>query len=151
MTVTHRMSHTRTFRTWLSMKRRCYNPNVRKFANHGGRGIVVCDRWLSDFTAFLVDMGEQPDGMSLDRIDNDGPYSPDNCRWATASQQARNRRDTVFINIDGVTKPFVDWCEQYGIGYYTARTRIQRYGWDARRAITTPVTGKGRRPNEQAI
>jgi hypothetical protein len=74
------------------MKTRCYNPNIKKFKNHGGRGISVCDRWLNSFENFLADMGEKPTGLTLDRIDNDGNYEPSNCRWTTWSEQNKNRR-----------------------------------------------------------
>lgn len=82
---------TPTYQSWGSMIQRCTNPNTRAYKNYGGRGITVCSDWL-DFTVFLRDMGERPIGMSLDRIDPDGDYTPDNCRWASAATQARNQR-----------------------------------------------------------
>ena len=81
-----------TYRSWQNMKTRCLNPNHPRFKNWGGRGIKVCERWM-DFTNFLADMGEKPEGLTLDRINNDGNYEPGNCRWATRKQQVQNRRD----------------------------------------------------------
>lgn len=91
--TTHGKTLTGTFLSWKSMKARCRNPRVPDYPRYGGRGITVCDRWYESFDAFLADMGDRPDGLTLDRIDNDRGYEPGNCRWATKSDQSRNRRE----------------------------------------------------------
>ncbi|MFC7817560.1 hypothetical protein ACFUTR_23300 [Streptomyces sp. NPDC057367] len=88
-----------TYQSWTNMVQRCTNKNAPNFERYGGRGIEVCERWRNSFTAFLADMGERSEGMTLDRIDNDGNYEPGNCRWATAKQQASNRRSAGKVSV----------------------------------------------------
>lgn len=95
LTAKHGMSTTRIYRIWSDMVRRCTWPNHQRYADYGGRGITVCKRWL-EFENFYADMGDRPEGRSLDRINNDAGYSPENCRWATGSQQAKNRRPSAY-------------------------------------------------------
>lgn len=109
------------------MRRRCGNANDDNYRNYGGRGIGVCERW-SAFENFLADMGERPEGTSLDRIDNDGHYSPENCRWASRGQQARNRRSNHLLEYDGRTWCMTDLAAHLNIPRHALDNRIRR-GW----------------------
>ena len=118
---------------------RCYNPNSADYRFYGGRGIGVCDRWRESFDNFLADMGVRPDGMTLERKEVDGDYTPDNCIWATRKQQSSNRRLTVTLTIDGVTRSMSEWAEITGISYSTLKARKQRLGYSDEDCINKSV------------
>jgi len=124
---------TTTYQCWTQMMERCYRPNAPSYKRYGARGIVVCERWKF-FPNFLTDMGERPLGLTLDRKDNDGPYSPENCHWTTWKQQARNRRNNRFVTISGEKKMLIVWCEQRKLSYHKVHLRL-RYGWTIEEAL----------------
>lgn len=126
-----------TYMSWSSMKQRCSNPASDSFASYGGRGITVCERWLT-FEHFLADMGERPPGTSLDRIDNASGYSPDNCRWASATEQLRNTTRNVMVEFRGELLTVSAWAEKLGLHPRTLAARLSR-GWSTERALTTPT------------
>lgn len=127
----------RVYEVWNSMRDRCLNANHPSFACYGGRGINVCERWHK-IENFVADMGDPPDGMSLDRIDNDGNYEPSNCRWATRKQQSRNTRQNVVLVHRGQTLCVTEWAEIIGVPRETIYTRLRR-GWSVARALTKPT------------
>ncbi|MNK62883.1 hypothetical protein D3C87_820770 [compost metagenome] len=104
----------RTHSTWTGLFKRCFNPIDRNFADYGGRGITVCERWFS-FEVFVADMGLRPDGKTLDRIDNNGNYEPGNCRWATRQEQARNTRRNRVVLVNGLPKFQTEIAKEYGL------------------------------------
>lgn len=134
---------TATYSAWQAMKKRCCEPNHRSYKHYGGRGITVCDRWQT-FDNFYADMGEQPPGHTLDRIDVNGNYEPSNCRWATAHEQSRNRRTNRLIEFNGETLCVVDWARRVGIHQNTLWQRIIT-GWPVERALTEPTATQFRK------
>ncbi len=126
------------YQTWAGMLRRCLDQDLPAWPNYGGRGIKVCDRWLGEqgFLRFVADMGDRPNRRySLDRRDNHGDYTPDNCRWATTQQQGRNRRTNITVTISGETLCLKGWCERLGIPYGRVHQRVHKLGWEPRRAL----------------
>lgn len=135
------------YMTWLNLIARCDNPKNPAYPRYGGRGIRVCHRW-NDFAKFIQDMGQRPSPEhSIDRIDNNGDYSPDNCRWATRSQQCRNRSNTLCVTIREESVPLIDLCGSFGISPDTLRWRL-RAGWPVEKALNHPVreSNRGERP-----
>ena len=129
---------TKEWRTWNGMIRRCRYRSMDRYHRYGGRGIKVCQRWLDSFSNFLEDMGFAPSSnLSLDRIDNDGNYEPENCRWATNSEQIKNSSRARLITFRGQTKNIGDWAKESGINRQTIQMRLDTYGWTIEKALTT--------------
>lgn len=132
---------------WQAMLARCYDPKNSHYAQYGGRGITVCDRWRGSFEAFLADMGPRPSlAHTVDREDTNGNYTPQNCRWATATEQGRNRRDNHLLAAFGKTQCIAAWAEELGIPPRTIRDRIGKLGWSVEQALSVPRLRKGQKP-----
>lgn len=122
----HRMGGTPVYLVWAGMIRRCHNPNSEDYERYGGRGIAVCERWRNSFLAFKEDMGERPDGMQIDRIDNSRGYEPGNCRWVTCQTNNRNRRDSIYFEFRGERRHINEIAEMTGIWKGTIMWRVKR-------------------------
>lgn len=138
---------TRLYKVWDGMKARCYNPKKEYYAIYGGRGIAMCEEWHNSFEAFrdwALSHG-YADNLSIDRIDNDGPYCPDNCRWATISEQNNNKSTSHFLTFNGETKTIAQWAEETGFSFHLIYSRISK-GMSVEDALLTPrrVKGNGR-------
>lgn len=131
---THMLSKTAMYQTWRSIKKRCLLKTSPEFYNYGGRGIKICDRWLS-FKYFYEDMGDKPSPRhSIDRIDNNGDYEPNNCRWATQKEQSNNTRVNVFLSYKGKTLTISQWSDATGIPRPTIFWRFNQ-GWDPEKIL----------------
>lgn len=128
--ITHGMSRTPICSTYRTMKDRCYNPRNHKYHRYGARGIVMCESWRDDPQTFFdwASAHGYSKGLTIDRIDNDGPYSPENCRWATAAVQNMNKNTTAYLTVGGVRKTVQDWAQERGLTAQCIATRKYR-GW----------------------
>lgn len=133
------------YKKYYHIKGRCYNPNDRSYKRYGGRGIKMCDEWLNSYQAFeewSLNNGFM-EGLAIDRIDNDGDYSPDNCRFVTLQENNQNRCTTLFYTLDGVTMNLQQWCDCYGMKRGTVEGRLKR-GLDIKEALTRPLKSNER-------
>lgn len=131
---------TRLLHIYRKMKERCYNQNYSETQYYSQRGIIICDEWLNNYLAFkewALTHG-YADNLSIDRINNNKGYSPDNCRWSDNKTQSRNRRSNISITLHGQTKILVEWCEELCLPYSTIEMRLRR-GWEPEKALTTPA------------
>lgn len=142
---THRLTHNRIYRILQNMKQRCYNKKHKDYPDYGARGITICLAWRTSVVAFYRDMGDPPSPQhTIDRKDNDGPYSPENCRWATKKEQIANRRpikprkDSRWITFQGDTYTLSHWARKTGLGLHCLWARL-KLGWSVERALTTPA------------
>lgn len=140
---THRRTGTPEHRTWIAMKSRCYTKSNIGYPYYGGRGIAVCDRWVHNFENFLADMGERPGPeYSLDRINSNDNYSPDNCRWAMREVQDNNRRDNRMLTFNGKTQTIAQWAREQNIAKNTIINRLN-WGWPIEDALSwSPEHGR---------
>lgn len=133
----HGQCKTPTWYTWSQMVKRCTHPGASNYEHYGGRGIRVCDAWLS-FEGFLADMGVKPDGMSIERKDVNGNYEPGNCIWIPVAEQMANRRDNIRVHVDGKQMALSQACRVLGINYARTITRMRRKGWSFEKAASEP-------------
>lgn len=136
--TTHGMSRKSEYNIWTSMKDRCSNPNSPDSPDYHKRGIRVCSRW-ERFENFYADMGPRPPGFYIDRINNDGDYSPENCKWVSPIDSARNRRSNRILTFKGESKTMTEWSEILGIHQATLSNRINTYGWSVEKSLSTPA------------
>lgn len=139
--------NSRLYTIWSGIIQRCQYPKHVEFYRYGGRGISVCDEWrdYSNFKNWAIETGyNDNDKLSIDRVDNDGDYSPDNCKWSTVIEQSNNRSSNVYLTYNGETKTVSQWARDVGIKRDTLAARINR-GWDIGKALYTPVDGTKRR------
>ncbi|EQB3099763.1 hypothetical protein [Clostridium botulinum] len=136
----HNLFGTRIYKVWADMLQRCNNPKNPYYDNYGGRGIKVCDKWIApeNFVQWAFYNGYN-ENLTIDRIDVNANYSPENCRWITIKKQQNNRRNNILFTIKNKTKTLAEWCKEYNMNYGAVYYRIKK-GWNIEKALTTPTT-----------
>lgn len=137
----HGLESTRLYDIWRDMRLRCYDKRNISYNRYGGRGITICDEWKNDVKSFYdwAMANGYKDSLTIDRIDNDGNYCPENCRWVTVKEQASNRRSNILVTHNGKTQTMKEWAHEVGIHYKAVWARMQKLGWSSERALTHPV------------
>jgi hypothetical protein len=138
MAIKHGKHESPVYNAWHGMKQRCLNPNNPRYKDYGGRGIKIHDAWL-EFVDFYKDMGDCPVGRLLDRIDNNGNYEPNNCRWATPREQQNNMRSNKMITFNGIRQTTTQWARDLDINPSTLFKRLNRSKWTVERALSIHV------------
>lgn len=137
---THGETKTRLYRIWRGIKTRCFNASNSAYPHYGGRGITMCDRWKNSYEAFKEDMLEgYSDGLEIDRIDNDGNYCKENCRWSTRKEQVTNRRSVILYEFEGESHSLKEWARIKGFTYGCLRRRVVKNKWPIEKALTEPL------------
>ena len=133
----HGLHDTALYRKWASVKNRCFNRNDKMYKHYGERDITMCDEWKNDFKAFYnwTMKNGYKENLELDRIDNDGNYCPENCRYVTHQENLRNMKRTLKVTFKGETKPLIDWCDELNLNYHTVYNRIYNLGWNIDKAL----------------
>jgi len=142
--TTHGMSRRKEYFVWKTMRQRCENPNNKSYKNYGARGISVCTRW-ENFANFFEDMGDCPKGMTLERLDNDKGYYPENCRWETRATQSRNKRNVLLVRYKGEDRLFCDVVADEGVSRKAVYQRYVTQGWTLERSIEVTKAREGGR------
>lgn len=137
----HNLSNTRIYRIYNGMKQRCLNPNNPDYKHYGERGVKICQEWMDDFMSFYIWSMKNgyKDELSIDRINVDGNYEPNNCRWATAKEQSNNTRSNRKVLYNGEEHTIAEWADILNLDYKTVSRRISQEGWDVERAFNTPI------------
>lgn len=138
--TTHGMFYSPEYRSWSHIKTRCLNEKCPEYKWYGGRGIAICDSWKESFVNFFTDMGERPSSKhSIDRINTNGNYCKENCRWATMQVQQNNKRNNRMIEFQNKTLTLAQWSSEVAIPYHTIKSRIDVLGWSVEKALTQPL------------
>lgn len=138
---THGLSKDPLYMRWNQIKMRCLNPSCKSYGNYGGRGIKLCDEWKDSVEAFAkwaIENGYSEE-LTIERIDNNGDYCPENCKWIPKNEQPNNRRSCYSITYNGKTQNLTEWCKELGLNYKLIHNRMYKHGWEFERAISEPV------------